>query len=250
MAHRVRTASLQATLLLALAPCVFGQTTTTNTALETQQDAPKTGPRGVLMDQVIAVVNGDLVLESDVDEERRFAAFQPFNDKSKPFSRATAIERLVDRSLILQQEKLQPQTPITDADVNAELVTLRKDIPACKQYQCQTDAGWQKFVAAQGFTMQELTERWRDRMRVLRFIEMRFKMGIRISSADIKNYYDKTLLPEYAKQKTAPPKLETISDRIQEILLQQQVGALLEDWLKSLKAEGSVRMAQAGEVEP
>jgi hypothetical protein len=206
--------------------------------------------KGVLMDQVVAVVNGDLVLESDVDEERRMAAFQPFSDKTKPFDRSTAIDRLVDRALILQQEKLQPQEPITDADVEKQLATLRKDIPACKQYHCETEAGWQKFIADQGFTMPELMERWRERMRVLRFIEMRFKMGIRISPAEIKTYYDKTLLPEYAKQKAAPPKLETISDRIQEILLQQRVGALLEDWLKSLKAEGSVRMAKAGEVEP
>jgi len=214
-------------------------------------DAPSTaGPRGVLMDQVVAVVNGDLVLESDIDEERRLAAFQPFTDKSKPFSRTAAIDRLVDRTLILQQEKLQPEAPITDAEVNAQPATVRKDIPACKEYHCETDAGWQKYIADQGFTQAELMERWRERMRVLRFIEMRFKMGIRIAPADIKSYYEKTLLPQYAQQKATPPKLDTISDRIQEILLQQQVSALLEDWLQSLKAQGSVRMAKAGEVEP
>ncbi len=35
--------------------------------------------QGAVLDQVVAVVNGDLVLESDVDEERRFAAFQPLH---------------------------------------------------------------------------------------------------------------------------------------------------------------------------
>ncbi len=206
---------------------------------------------GVVMDQVVAVVNGDLVLESDIDEERRMAAFQPFTDKTVAFSRDKAIDRLVDRTLILQQAKIQPEAAVTDADVNAELATVRKDIPACKkEYDCATDAGWQRFIAAQGFTQSELTDRWRERMRVLRFIEQRFKMGIRITPVEIKAYYDKTLLPEYAKQKAAPPKLDTISNWIQEILLQQQVGALLEDWLTSLKAQGSVRMMKAGEVQP
>ena len=206
--------------------------------------------KGTVLDQVVAVVNGDLVLESDVDEERRFVAFQPFRDKSKPYSRNEAIERLVDRTLIVQQSKLQPEEPVTDVDVSTQLASLRKDIPACKQYQCATEAGWTKFVEAQGFTVPELTERWRERMQVLRFIEMRFKMGIRITPAEIQAYYDKTLLPEYARAKTTPPKLATISDRIQEILLQQQVSALLEDWLKSLKAQGTVRMAKPGEVAP
>jgi peptidyl-prolyl cis-trans isomerase SurA len=206
--------------------------------------------QGVVLDQVVSVVNSELVLESDVDEERRFQAFQPFRDQSQAYSRDKAIERLVDRTLILQQERLQPQPPITDAEVNEQLATLRKDIPACKEYTCETDAGWQRFVKDQGFTMPELMERWRERMEVLRFIEQRFREGVRISPDEIKAYYDKTLLPEYAARKNTPPKLEAISDRIQEILLQQQVGALLDDWLQSLKAQGSVRMAKPRGVAP
>ena len=209
-----------------------------------------TSKQGTVIDQVVAVVNGDLVLESDVDEERRFQAFQPFRDQTQAYSREKTVERLVDRTLILQQEKLQYQVPVTDADVMAQLATLRRDIPACREYRCETDAGWEKFVTDQGFTMPELLARWRDRMEVLRFIEQRFKMGIRISPAEIKAYYDKTLLPEYARRKATPPKLNVISDRIQEILLQQQVGALIEDWLKSLKAQGSVRVTGPGEVAP
>ncbi len=207
-------------------------------------------PQGVVIDQIVAVVNGDLVLESDVDEERRFQAFQPIASMAQTFTREKIIERLVDRMLILQQEKLQPQPKIPDTEVAAELVLLRKEIPACKEYHCDTDAGWQKFVADQGFTMDELIDRWRDRMEVLRFIELRFKMGIRITPEEIKTYYDKTLVPALVQRKAAVPKLSSISDRIQEILLQQQVGSLLEDWLTSLKAQGTVRMATAREVQP
>ena len=223
----------------------MGQSTSSASPLPTREQ-----PKGEVLDQVVAVVNADLVLESDVDEERRFIAFQPFRDQSKPYSRSQAIARLVDRTLILQQAKLQAGEPVTEADVDAQLTALRKDIPACKQFDCATDAGWEKFVAAQGFTMAELRDRWRERMQVLRFIELRFRMGIRISPEEIKTYYEKTLLPEYARQKAAPPKLAAISDRIQEILLQQQVSALLVDWLASLKAQGTVRMAKPGEVEP
>jgi hypothetical protein len=205
---------------------------------------------GVLIDQVIAVVNGDLILESDVDEERRFGAFQPITSPEGDFSRVQAIERLIDRALILQQARLQPDQTVTPAEVKVELDQLRKDIPACKQYHCETDAGWEKFVHDQGFTMQELTERWQQRMQMLKFVEMRFRMGIRIEPAAIKDYYSDTLLPEYARQKAKPPPLDTISDRIQEVLLQQQVGKLLDDWLQSLKAQGSVRMMKPGEVQP
>jgi hypothetical protein len=184
-----------------------------------------------------------------VDGEERFAAFQPFSEP-KPVARQELIGRLVDRALILQQMALQPEPPIADAQVDAELAILRKSIPRCAAYHCETDAGWEKFVADQGFTMGELRERWKQRMQVLRFIEDRFRMGIRIEQADIDAYYKDTMLPMYVKEKMTPPAEAAIADRIQEILLQQQVNKLLEDWLTALRAQGSVRMIKPGEETP
>ncbi len=85
---------------------------------------------------------------------------------------------------------------------------------------------------------------------MLRFIEVRFRSGIHIEDSEIRDYYEKTLLPQYAKQNATAPKLETISNRIQEILLQQRVSSLLEDWLKSMRAQGTVRAIQPIEAKP
>src|SRR5450432_1165499 len=84
----------------------------------------------VPLDSVVAIVNGDLILESDLDAEQRMMAFQPFRDQTAA-TRAQLIDRLIDRNLIVQQMKLQPEPPITDAQVDAELALLRKAIPEC-----------------------------------------------------------------------------------------------------------------------
>jgi peptidyl-prolyl cis-trans isomerase SurA len=225
-------------------------TTTANQqqAVASSEKAPKAGA-GVVLDRMVAVVNGDVILESDVDEERRFEEIQPYRSAAT-FSRDRAIQRLVDRDLILQQAALQPEDRVTDAELDAQLKTLRKDIPACKQYHCETDAGWQKYVGEHGFTVEEFRDRWRKRMELLKFIEVRFRNGIRISDDEIKTYYEKTMLPEYAKRNVTPPALDTISKRIEEVLLQQQVGNLLRDWLQSLRVQGSVRLMTQGEVAP
>jgi hypothetical protein len=203
----------------------------------------------VSLDRVIAIVNGNLVLESDLEAEERFAAFQPLREP-QPVAQDKLIERLIDRALILQQMALQPEPPITDAEADAELATLRKSIPKCAAYHCETAAGWEKFVADQGFTMEELRERWRLRMGVLRFIEERFRMGIRIEQPEIDAYYKTTLIPAYEKEKAPPPPEATIADKIQEILLQQRVDKLLDDWLTALRAQGSVRILKPGEEAP
>jgi hypothetical protein len=74
-------------------------------------EPPVTPAPGVIADQVVGVVNGDLILESDVNEERRFEAFEPFTTPGS-FSRERAISRLIDRTLILQQAKLQPDDTV------------------------------------------------------------------------------------------------------------------------------------------
>jgi hypothetical protein len=165
-------------------------------------------------------------------------------------TRARIIERLVDRALILQQAALQPEDAVPAKDVDDQIAKVRKDIPACKQYHCDTEEGWQKYLGEHGFTEQEFRVRWLQRMQLLKFIELRFRNGIEIKDDEIKEYYEKTMLPAYAKRNVTPPPLDTLKTRIEEVLLQQRVGALLEDWLKSLRAQGSVRIMVPGEVSP
>ena len=211
--------------------------------------ANSSGTQAVTLDRVVAIVNSDLILESDVEAEHRFEAFQPLGSAKVP-TRDELINRLIDRDLILQQIAMQPEPPIPEEDVDAELMELRKTIPKCAAYHCETDAGWERFVKDQGLTLPELREHWKLRMEVLRFIEERFRMGIRITQQEIDDYYNKTLVPGYRKQNAQAPPEDTIKDKIQEILLQQQVDKLLDDWLATLRAQGSVRILKPGEEAP
>jgi peptidyl-prolyl cis-trans isomerase SurA len=203
--------------------------------------------QGESIDRIIAVVNGQIILQSDLEEEVRFAKLQPYHLGSGKTLRQQAMSRLIDRTLILQQQEGMGRAPISDSEVDAAIVDLRKDLPACAHAACNTDEGWTKFLAGIGFTPEEVRERWRIRLEVLRFIEQRFRAGIRISDAQIEEFYKDTMLPQYAQQKVAPPPLEQISARIEQVLLEQQVSALLDQWLKSLREQGSVRILKDGE---
>jgi peptidyl-prolyl cis-trans isomerase SurA len=213
------------------------------------QPTPVAPGQPITLDRVVAIVNSDLILESDVDAERRYEAFQPLSS-TKQSTQDELIKRLIDRDLILQQIAVEPQIPMSEQEVDEEMAALRKTIPKCAAYHCETDAGWQKFVTDQGFTLEELRLHWKLRMEVLRFIEERFRMGIRITQEEIDDYYNKTLIPAYQAQNAQVPAEKTIQDRIQEILLQQQVDKLLDDWLTTLRAQGSVRVLKPGEGAP
>jgi peptidyl-prolyl cis-trans isomerase SurA len=206
--------------------------------------------QGTQLDRAVAIVNGDLILDSDVDQERRFAELLPYGEAARAYSRDQAVQRLINRDLILQQTRLQPENEVTSEAAAKDLDALRKDLPTCKEFHCETKEGWDKFLASRGFTEESILVLWQQRMDVLAFIEQRFRMGIKITPQQIQDYYDKSMLPLYAEQHVAPPPMDSISSRIQEVLLQQQVSSLLNDWLKSLRAQGSVVVLHPEEGAP
>ena len=206
-----------------------------------QPAAAPVPPGAVVLDHVIAVINGSVILESDVKEEMSYAVLQPFSITSNRNTAQRALERLIDRDLILQQmETGLSVTPPTPEEVQAQLMQLRAIIPECAEYHCPTAAGWQAFLKAKGLTQQEVETHWRQRMLILSFIQSRFGAGVRITPPEIADYYNKTLLPQYHDKPIKPPPLSAVSRRIEEILLQQRVSSLLLEWLQSLKSEGSV----------
>jgi len=204
-----------------------------------------------LLDSVVAIVNDDVLLESDVAEEERFAAFQPFTAATKGNPRQEALARLIDRTLVEQQMRRQAMVPVvTDEDVQRELTQLRKSLPDCGKYACTTSDGWNNFCQAHGFTEDQVNARWKQRMVLLKFIEQRFKTGIRISQPEIQQYYDQKFVPRFREKGLTAPPLSAVSDRMEEILLQQRVNVLLEDWLKSLHDQGSVQILDASLIAP
>jgi peptidyl-prolyl cis-trans isomerase SurA len=193
----------------------------------------------VVLDHVVAVINGSVILESDVQEEMRLSVLQPFSDPGRNTPQK-ALQRLIDRALILQQMRTAEElTPPSPEAVQQRIHELRPLLPGCAQYhQCETDANWQAFLRSKDLTVKEVDAHWKQRMMILAFIQSRFGSGVRITSAQISDYYQKVLIPQL-KTKTPPP-LQTVSSRIEEILLQQRVSSLLLEWLQSLKSEGSV----------
>lgn len=222
-------------LLLALAA---------GTARGQNANAPSGGGPKVLLDQVVAVINGDVLLESDVDEEMHFAALEPFGTGAGNDTRLDAMRRLINRDLILQQMKDQQGSigKVTEAEVKNSLEDLRSRLPQCANNGCKTAAGWKAFLSANDLTEQEVDEHWRQRLAILHFIDARFRTGIRIPQASINDYYAKSVVPVFAREHATAPPLKEVSARIQEVLLQKQVNGMLQDWLKSLRDEGSVRI--------
>jgi hypothetical protein len=197
----------------------------------------------VVLDRVVAVVNNRAILASDVDEEIRLAVLDAGRAGMGVLSPQRALEQLISRSLIQQQirEEDEQAAGASPAEVEARLAEIRREVPACVRQNCASEAGWKAFLAAHDLTTERVESYLRYRLQILRFIELRFRQGIRISPQEIETYYRETLLPQYGPG-DAFPALDEVSPRIQEILLQRQVNVLFDDWLKNLRQQGDVEV--------
>jgi len=197
----------------------------------------------VVLDKVVAVVNNQAILASDIDSEIRLSVLDPNRGGMGILTPRRALDQLIGRALIQQQIRQQDlqSTEPAQAEVNARLTEIRTEIPACVRQNCASDAGWTTFLTAHGLTASQVETYLRYRLEILSFIEQRFRQGISISPEEIQTYYTRTLIPQYTKGESIPP-LDQVSSRIQEILLQQRVNALFDDWLNNLRKEGEVEV--------
>jgi peptidyl-prolyl cis-trans isomerase SurA len=214
-----------------------GPATTTAPPAQTAQGA---GP--IVLDRAVAVVNKQVILESDLDAEMRIAILEPPHGDEE-LTPQRALERLISRNLIEQQIREEDELAIepTKEDVNARLEEMRKQMPVCVNANCASDAGWNAFLKTHGLTSEDVDAYIRHRLEILAFIERRFRQGIQISQQQIETYYHDTLLPQYKPGQTVP-KLDEVAPRIEEILLQQQVTAMFDEWLKNLRQQGDVEV--------
>jgi peptidyl-prolyl cis-trans isomerase SurA len=201
--------------------------------------AAKTVP----LDSVVAVVNGQAILQSDIDDDIQLSVLDPAPGAPGALTRQRALEELISRALIQQQIRQGDLAAVqpSEAEVAARLDEIRKQLPACVRADCSTDAGWRAFLTAQGLTQYRVEAYLRNRMEILRFIEQRFRQGIQIGEQQIETYYHDTLAPEYPAGTSIPP-LKEVSKRIEEILLEQQVNELFDNWLDNLRGQGDVEI--------
>ena len=197
----------------------------------------------VVLDRVVAVVNRQAILATDIDEEIRLSVLDPARSGQAELTRQRALDQLISRTLIQQQirrDDLQAVEPTQD-EVRARMQDLRGELPECVHQNCASEAGWNAFLATHHLTQERVEVYLRYQLEILGFIEQRFRSGIHIPQQDIENYYRNTLLPQYKAGEDAPS-LQRVAPRIEEILLQQQVNVLFDEWLTNLRNQGDVEV--------
>jgi len=200
-----------------------------------------------VVDRMVAVVNKKVILESELDQAARVEFLlqgKPINSLTQT-DRLAVLERLIDRALIDQQIANQTMLDPTPGELAAKVKEVRADLPGG-----ETDERWKGVLSAYGLSAEDLEEQLTAQFRILRFVDLRFRGLVRVEKDAIAAYYQDRFLPEVRKRKVAEPALAEVSDKIEQILAEQRIDDLLNNWLKTLRAQAHIERMLGGGQPP
>lgn len=195
--------------------------------------------RAEIIDRIAATVGGQVITTSDIALEIRLTAF--LNGEEPDFSersRRETTERLVERTLIRREMELSRYPMPQPAEAGPMLAELKKERFAAEQR-------YREALEKYEITEEQLLQQLLKQLATLRFIELRFRPGIHILDPELREYYENRLLVEWEnKSRNAAPAFEEVRQNIEEILINEKVDQLLDDWLKQTRARIRVQFRE------
>ena len=191
-----------------------------------------------VVDRIVAIVNGQVILQSDWDEGLSYEALLT-NRSLADFTdddRRAVLDRLIDQELLHQQMKSADFPHATDAEVAARLDEARKLYP-----QAASPEGWQKILAQFHLTEKDLDLHLRQQIDLMRQVDARLRPAVQIDSKSIEAYYRQQFVPQLQQSGSREIPLSDVSGRIRELLTEKKVNELLVSWLQTLHSEGNIR---------
>jgi parvulin-like peptidyl-prolyl isomerase len=179
---------------------------------------------GRVVDRIVAHIEGDIILLSQV---RELGAFQHLVE-----GRAESDERLLAELIeqwIVQTEANQSQFPQpAQSEVDRELARLIAQFGSPEAYGAK--------LREVGLSAEQVQQLLARQIYVERYIDYKFRPTVQIQAADIEAYYQKELLPELAKKNQLTPRLADVEGEIRELLTQRAITELATKWLEETKS--------------
>ena len=129
----------------------------------------------------------------------------------------------------------------TPQEIAASLREVRSQIPGAS-----ADDQWQAMLARYGVTEQDVANRIFLQVKVLRFIDLRFRGLANVDKAEVDAYYQEKFVPELRKQGAPVPPLNEVSGKLTQIMIEQRIDEMLDEWLqKTLRGQARIEKFNA-----
>ena len=177
-----------------------------------------------IVDRIVARVENDIILLSDV---RALSRYQQFLD-GKSETDGQILDRLIDQWIVRTEADVSHFRQPSEADINRSLELLRKSFASTEEYEARKKQA--------GLSDVEIREMAAAQLYLSNYLDSRFRPGVQIDPKTIEDFYEKSVVPRAKARGQEPPPLEDARELIQEALVQRGINDQADQWLIESKA--------------
>jgi hypothetical protein len=197
----------------------------------TASQSPQTGR---VVDRIVARIEDDIILESQVRELGTFQQLIEGHAESDDQLLSELIEQWMVKSEAAAMHFPQP----AQSEVDRELGRLTASFPSPQAYSAK--------IHQLGLSAAQVRELLTRQIFIERYLDYKFRPSVQIETADMEAYYRKELLPELAKNKQPVPRQADVEEQIREVLVQRAISSLTVKWLDETKSRLKIERTPSG----
>lgn len=196
------------------------------------QTAKPQAPKTVLQDRVLAVVDEDPILASDVQRAIRLGFQQPNPGEDDAQFRRRVLNQLIEERLRFHEMDRFGFEQVPVSEIEAQVATIRARFP--------DEAAFQKALKEVGLDPKRLRQLVARQLLTYTYVDERLGPRVFVNPEDVNRYYRQVLTPEMQRRGQPVPPLEEVRDDIRETLRQQKLTEEFQTWTEELRAEADI----------
>jgi hypothetical protein len=177
-----------------------------------------------VVDRIVARVEGDVILLSDVQELCRY---QKFVD-GKSESDEQILDRLIDQWIVRTEAETSRFPQPSSADVQRNVDRVKNSFASPEEYEVRKKES--------ALTDSELTAMAAAQLYLTNYLDSRFRPSVQIDAKAVEDYYQIGVIARAKARGQQPPTFEAARDYIQEFLVQQGITEEADRWLKESRS--------------
>ncbi len=179
-----------------------------------------------MVERVVALVDGDAILLSDLRRARSLLQDQEVSDR-------TILERLIDERVRLHEIERFDALPVPLEQVDEQVALLRERLGG--------EAALQRELDAAQWSMEELRQTFSRQLLILGYVEERLGARVFVDLDDVREYFDAVLRPRLEQEGAEVPELAKVQEEIRALLREQRLDEEIRRWTGELRARADIR---------
>ena len=196
-----------------------------------------------VLDRILAVVDEDPILQSEVDQVIGLGLLEPEPGEPDELFRARVLQSLVAQRLRFHEIDRFGFSELPIEEVERQYDVFRARFGSADELAAR--------LAELGLDETGLKQLIARQIMVVTYVEERLGPRVFVSLDDITAYYDDVLTPEMAARGQPLPPIQEVREQIREVVKQQRLNEEIDRWTEELRQKADIEdYSASGNDEP